>query len=171
MTERFVDGPDEEKTSPDSANLSNRDLTEAAHKVLDSPDDERRENLLGFVLMQVARVLRMGSRQRPGEKSRLMDLGMDSLMAVELRNRLAKALELQDRLPVSLIYDYPTPASIASALEQELIDIGHWKNIAESPTEDASTTTGTSIDEIAGLSDEQVEMMLMQRLRNRKEED
>lgn len=171
VTESFVDGTGAEKTSLGNEKLSNRHLSEEAQKVLDSPDDERRKNLLGFVLMQVAQVLKMESRQRPEEKNRLMDLGMDSLMAVELRNRLAKTLALQDRLPVSLIYDYPTPASIASVLEQELIAIGHWKNIDEPPAEDVSASTGTSIEEIAELSDEQVELMLMERLQNREKED
>lgn len=170
VSEPSVNVTDGEQTPFDDKKFSNKYLTEEGQKVLDSPNDERRKNLLDFVLLTVARVLRIASGQGFKEKSRLMDLGMDSLMAVELRNRLAKALALQDRLPVSLIYDYPTPASIASFLEQELIDIGHWKNIKEPPAKDTSSTIGTSVEEIAELSDEQVEVMLMERLRNRKEE-
>lgn len=158
------------QTPFDEQKVANKHLTEEGQKVLDSSPDERRKNVLDFVLLTVARVLRIASAQGLKEKSRLVDLGMDSLMAVELRNRLAKALALQDRLPVSLIYDYPTPASIASFLEQELIDIGHWKNIDELPAKDTASTIATSVAEIAELSDEQVEFMLMERLRNRKEE-
>ncbi|MBP7569537.1 MAG: acyltransferase domain-containing protein, partial [Acidobacteria bacterium] len=55
-----------------------------------SPVGERHALLLDFVWRRLMRVLRLDDRTPPDERQRLMDLGIYSLMAVELRNLLTR---------------------------------------------------------------------------------
>jgi acyl carrier protein len=48
----------------------------------------------------------------------LQELGLDSLAAVRLRNQLARAAGL--RLPITLLFDHPTPAALARRIADEL---------------------------------------------------
>ncbi|MFD9221105.1 SDR family NAD(P)-dependent oxidoreductase [Streptomyces sp. NPDC060064] len=77
-------------------------------------DEKQAEVLLELVQLNVAKVLGFtGNRQvEPGRG--FLDLGVDSLTALELRNRLNGATGL--RLPATLIFDYPSAGAVAKYL-------------------------------------------------------
>ena len=74
--------------------------------------------LTTFLQQQVQAVLRLSSA--PSPTVGFFDLGMDSLMAVELRNRLNRAFAGQYTASNTVVFDYPDIASLARHLADEL---------------------------------------------------
>jgi acyl carrier protein/short-subunit dehydrogenase len=83
------------------------------------PSAEQDQILAGLVLAQTAAVLGHGSPETVNAARPFTDLGIGSLAAVELRNRLTAATGL--KLPATLIYDYPTTSKLAEYLRAQLV--------------------------------------------------
>jgi pimaricinolide synthase PimS1 len=71
--------------------------------------------LLELVCRQIATVLRHLSPDTVGPDRAFKELGFDSLAAVEVRNLLNAATGL--RLPVTLMFDYPTSRAVAQCIK------------------------------------------------------
>ncbi|WP_394838006.1 SDR family NAD(P)-dependent oxidoreductase [Pendulispora rubella] len=78
---------------------------------------ERERTLLELVHREVATVFGLTTPKSVESHRPLQELGLDSLLAIELTNRLAAASGV--RLPATLVFDHPTPAALAARLEEE----------------------------------------------------
>jgi len=78
--------------------------------------EERQEILIEHIRGQVVQVLGLSSSQLPEMNVGFMEMGMDSLMAVELKNRLQNQLETH--LPETIAMEYPTVAKLSLYVEE-----------------------------------------------------
>ncbi|MFC4069620.1 type I polyketide synthase, partial [Actinoplanes subglobosus] len=103
------------------------------------PVPEQTRILLDVVRAQAADVLR---RIRPGEPPLVdvarpfKEMGFDSIAAVELHARLQAATGVE--LPVTIVFDCPTPATMARYLRAELLGL---------PEEAAATARASAVDD------------------------
>ncbi|HWU87985.1 MAG TPA: acyl carrier protein, partial [Kofleriaceae bacterium] len=117
---------------------------------------------LELVRAEVAAVFRLPDRDVADDQP-LKTLGLDSLMAVELRDRLATRIDA--RLPATLAFDHPTPADLASFVAAMLRPAAGADPASPPPplrtrTDRALPTTRTSPGSIEELSNEELVSLL-----------
>ncbi len=133
-------------------------------EIEEAPENERLEKLADYVRGHVTKVLRRERSNPIGRTQRLMDLGIDSLMAVELRNLLTTGLGLKENLPATLIFDYPNIEAIAKLLEKKAFG-EREKPVEVKAVPPTNGNTGKTTEaEISELSEEEVEKMLERKL-------
>jgi acyl carrier protein len=81
-------------------------------------EGERLKALVELVREDIAAVLALPGASSVRADVPLKELGLDSLMAVELRNRLSA--RVGTKLPTTLAFDYPTPTAMAQLLLEKL---------------------------------------------------
>ncbi|NEP85195.1 MAG: hypothetical protein F6K39_48185 [Okeania sp. SIO3B3] len=104
-----------------------REVALLAHYITESPalpssrldlqalaPEKRQAALMHHLRGVIADVLGLESGHQIDSQQGLLDLGLDSLMAVEVRNRLSHDLNLQ--LPSTLVLDYPSLAVLTPHL-------------------------------------------------------
>ncbi|MEC9464966.1 MAG: SDR family NAD(P)-dependent oxidoreductase, partial [Myxococcota bacterium] len=82
------------------------------------PEAERRHALQEILRDELAQVLGLGAGQDVSPTQSLQDLGADSLMAVEFRNRMVALTDIQ--IPATVVFDYPTIEALTGYLLDEL---------------------------------------------------
>ncbi|MDH2430516.1 type I polyketide synthase [Sphaerisporangium sp. TRM90804] len=132
------------RTAADAPDPSGGSSFETRLAGLTGPERER--YLLDLVRGHAAAVLGHGDPAGVAPERGFTELGLDSLGAVELRNRLASATGL--RLPATLMFDYPNSGVLSAFLLAELL-----------PEPDGGD--GTGADDATGADDDTIRRRLM----------
>jgi myxalamid-type polyketide synthase MxaE and MxaD len=113
--------------------------------------------VLAHVREQTVRVLQLPPNRALDPDRGLKELGLDSLMAVELRNRLQASTGRA--LPTTLAFDHPTVTALARYLAQEVLEL-------EPVEPDAARAVGTegAAAAVSRLSEAEAEELLMREL-------
>lgn len=117
-----------------------------------------------FIRREVTQVLGLSMADIIDPRRPLRELGLESLMAVELRNRLQRGLGEGLTLPATLLFDYPTIAVLT----------GYLLDVAKTHTAQRQTTTATTLPdeynhawaELDLLSADELEASLLAELDN-----
>ncbi len=83
----------------------------------------------GWVVEQLARVLGHASADSIDPQRPFAELGIDSLMGVELRHRFEAGLNIG--LPVSMVLDYPNAAALAAFMAEQVESAGPDDDLAQ----------------------------------------
>jgi acyl transferase domain-containing protein/NADPH:quinone reductase-like Zn-dependent oxidoreductase/NADP-dependent 3-hydroxy acid dehydrogenase YdfG/aryl carrier-like protein len=106
-----------------------------------TPAADRLSALQAMLTEQVMRVLAPNATYRPDPDRGLLELGMDSLMAIELRNRVASHLDVA--VSVGELMQGPTLQQLATSVLQRM-------SLSSDADERNAATVGSNADAVAG---------------------
>ncbi|WP_264001267.1 acyl carrier protein, partial [Mycolicibacterium gadium] len=109
-----------------------------------APVQQRKKLVLEYLRNTVAEVTRVDASE-VREEAGFFDLGMDSLMAVELRRRLEQAVGKE--LPATLAMDFPRLTDVADYLLGEVLNLNEkaGAQLAAAPASLAGAATDEQI--------------------------
>lgn len=126
-----------------------------------APAKQRQTILATYIQNEVATVLRHDSSQLPELQLGFFEMGMDSLMTLELKNRLQTSLG--HSLPSTLTYEYPTIDALAGYLLSEMLSFEaspvsntQFQEDTKEQTEVLAEIEQLSVDELEALINEEL---------------
>lgn len=125
------------------------------------PIVEQQEFLLRHVQEQISKVLGLDSSQPLDPRQGLTDLGMDSLMAVEISKRLQSSLGKP--LPTTLAFEYGSIEALTNFLATNVLALETSPQPLQEPARDEMAEF---MSEVAELSEEALEDAVLKELEN-----
>ncbi|HWB17691.1 MAG TPA: type I polyketide synthase [Vicinamibacterales bacterium] len=141
LVHETVDRARSDKASPDEARL----------RLADTPAGERADRLRAHIRTQIAQVLGLDSDAAVGDDQPLTELGIDSLMAVELSNRLNASLGTA--LAPTFAFEFPTVSGITTHLLDAMAGsdtASHSPSSVDAIVDEVSSLDAEAVDDLLG---------------------
>jgi len=131
------------------------------------PESLRADAIRDAIMRLSTRALGLPAAARVDASRPLRDLGLDSLMAVELRNAIGAAL--QRTLPATLLFEHPSVEALSAHVWSLLRpDDGGAANVetrtAPARAAQGESVSGISAADVAAMSDDEAEALLREEL-------
>jgi polyketide synthase 12/myxalamid-type polyketide synthase MxaB len=126
-----------------------------ADTIASSAPNRRAAVVLAFVRDEALKVLGLDAATTVDPRQPLREFGLDSLMAVELRNVMAGAVERP--LPATLLFKYPTIEALSDYVLESL-------HVDDAVAAAAATSEDETTAEVESLSEDEVRKMLAEEL-------
>lgn len=138
--------------TPDGQSQSSE--PELLRQLENAPAHMRHHLLITTMRASVGKILGLDASLAVDPERPLNELGLDSLMAIELRNALG--LALGQRLPATLLFDHPTMAGLADHLLHEVLHLPD-----EQVEENEATVQPEPAElDVSDLSEDEIEVLL-----------
>jgi acyl transferase domain-containing protein/acyl carrier protein len=139
------------------ADRSSGETGDLSRKLANADPEDRHELLFDHICSEVIKVLRLGPSFELKPDQGLTELGMDSLMAVELANRLKRSLGRS--LPPTLAFERPTIEALCSYLSDQVLGVAGVQFPSGDPDRGIAAQAN-QMEELASLSEEELEKTL-----------
>jgi phthiocerol/phenolphthiocerol synthesis type-I polyketide synthase D len=126
------------------------------------PPPMRARRLEQHVQEQIASVMGLETPDDVDWRRGLFEIGMDSLMALELKNRLQLGLGVP--IPSTLAFDHPTTGAIARFLAREMFPAEAPAPAAVQPVSEVEREVAAATEAVRGLDDREIEQLLERKL-------
>ncbi|NEP12524.1 MAG: type I polyketide synthase [Symploca sp. SIO2C1] len=127
---------------------------------------ERQELLTTHMRSEIAKTLGWTDIQKIGMRQPLFDLGLDSLMAVELKNRLESSLETT--FSSTLLFDYPTLEALVEYLvNNDVIPVNFSSDLEQTDKQVEEDIFGeelSQLSDVTELSDIELEASVLEEI-------
>jgi acyl carrier protein len=150
-------------SSPDPARAAMAKTRDFVEEWSELPKARRLHRVQEFVEERAARALGLAPGKQIDSRCPLQEMGLDSLMSVELRNALASALGRS--LSATLLFDYPTVECLTRHLAKDILKLDVAERAAPSNT---VVPDETDLKELEKMSESEAESLLMAELNQSK---
>jgi acyl transferase domain-containing protein len=130
-------------------------------RLKDLPHNERLDFLIAHLQHEVATVLGLDASQLIEQKLGFFEMGMDSLLAIELRNRIKT--NLGTLISPTLAFNYPNIESLANYLLNTVFGLDSFET-SDATSQENNVQLTQIVLEVEQLSEEEVQNLLVQKL-------